>query len=314
MRAVRASGDGGVTVVDVEPTIPAHATDPVRVRVRSCGICGSDLHLAAWNLPVTLGHEFAGVLDDGTAVAVQPNVWCGECDRCLAGETQLCRTGLTRMHGVSVDGGLADEVIVDRSCLVPLPTGVDAEIGALVEPLAVAGHALRRVVLEPGARILVIGGGSIGLALAGVARAQAVDVDLSARYAHQHEAGERLGARLAVADEYDVVVDAAGSQASLDDAVTRVRPGGTIVVAATYWEPVSFGTDLLGKEVHVVPAAMYGHDHGIREFDLAAEVLAAHPDLGDVLVSHRFPLDDAAEAFRVSGDRASGAIKVVLGP
>jgi threonine dehydrogenase-like Zn-dependent dehydrogenase len=147
-----------------------------------------------------------------------------------------------------------------------------------------------------------------------VARAQAVDVDLSARYAHQHEAGERLGARLAVADEYDVVVDAAGSQASLDDAVTRVRPGGTIVVAATYWEPVSFGTDLLGKEVHVVPAAMYGHDHGRREFDLAAEVLAAHPDLGDVLVSHRFPLDDAAEAFRVSGDRASGAIKVVLEP
>jgi 2-desacetyl-2-hydroxyethyl bacteriochlorophyllide A dehydrogenase len=301
-------------VVDVEPTVPAHATDPVRVRVRSCGICGSDLHLAAWNLPVTLGHEFAGVLDDGTAVAVQPNVWCGECDRCLAGETNLCRTGLTRMHGVSVDGGLADEVIVDRSCLVPLQAGLGAEIGALVEPLAVAGHALRRVALEPGARILVIGGGSVGLALAGVARAHAVDVDLSARYAHQREAGERLGARLTVADEYEVVVDAAGSQASLDDAVTRVRPGGTVVVAGTYWEPVSFGTDLLGKEVNVVPAAMYGHDHGVREFDLAAEVLAARPELADVLVSHRFPLDDAAEAFRVSGDRASGAIKVVLGP
>jgi len=314
MRAVRASGDGGVRVVDVEPTVPAHATDPVRVRVRSCGICGSDLHLAAWNLPVTLGHEFAGVLDDGTAVAVQPNVWCGECDRCLAGETNLCRTGLTRLHGVSVDGGLADEVIVDRSCLVPLPTGVGAEIGALVEPLAVAGHAVRRVELEPGARILVIGGGSIGLALVGVAQANAVDVDLSARYPHQREAGERLGARLVVADEYDVVVDAAGSQASLDDAVTRVRPGGTVVVAATYWDPVSFGTDLLGKEVHVVPAAMYGHDHGVREFDLAAELLAARPELADVLVSHRFALDDAAEAFRVSGDRASGAIKVVLGP
>jgi threonine dehydrogenase-like Zn-dependent dehydrogenase len=286
----------------------------VRVRVRSCGICGSDLHLAAWNLPVTLGHEFAGVLDDGTAVAVQPNVWCGECDRCLAGETNLCRTGLTRMHGVSVDGGLADEVIVDRSCLVPLPAGVGAEIGALVEPLAVAGHALRRVELEPGARILVIGGGSIGLALVGVAQAHSVDVDLSARYPHQREAGEQLGARLVVADEYDVVVDAAGSQASLDDAVTRVRPGGTVVVAATYWDPVSFGTDLLGKEVHVVPAAMYGHDRGAREFDLAAEVLAARPELADVLVSHRLALDDAAEAFRVAGDRASGAIKVVLGP
>ena len=186
-------------MVDVEPTVPAHATDPVRVRVRSCGICGSDLHLAAWNLPVTLGHEFAGILDDGTAVAVQPIVWCGECDRCRAGETQLCRTGLTRLHGVSVDGGLADEVIVDRSCLVPLPDGVDPELGALVEPLAVAGHALGRVPLDAGARILVIGGGSIGLAIAGIARVRGVDVDLAARHDHQHAAGERLGARRSLA-------------------------------------------------------------------------------------------------------------------
>jgi threonine dehydrogenase-like Zn-dependent dehydrogenase len=77
---------------------------------------------------------------------------------------------------------------------------------------------------------------------------------------------------------------------------------------------VQFGTGLLGKEVTVIPATMYGHHHGVREFELAAEMLAAHPDLGDVLVSHRFGLDDASEAFRVSGDRASGAIKVVLEP
>jgi threonine dehydrogenase-like Zn-dependent dehydrogenase len=282
--------------------------------VRSCGICGSDLHLAAWNIAVTLGHEFAGVLDDGTAVAVQPNVWCGECDRCLAGETQLCRTGLARLHGVSVDGGLADEVIVDRSCLVALPPGVDADVGALVEPLAVAGHALGRVTLEAGARVLIIGGGSIGLALVAVAGVRGIDVDLSARYHHQHEAGEQLGARRELADEYEVVVDAAGTQSSLDDAVAHVRPGGTIVVAATYWDPVSFGSGLLGKEAHVVPASMYGHVHGTREFDTAATLLAARPEIADALVSHRFGLDDAAEAFRTSQDRASGAIKILLGP
>jgi threonine dehydrogenase-like Zn-dependent dehydrogenase len=314
MRAVRATGEGGVGVVEVGTSIPEHALDPVRVRVRSCGICGSDLHLAAWNIPVTLGHEFAGVLDDGTAVAVQPNVWCGECDRCVAGDTQLCRTGLSRLHGVSVDGGLADEVIVDRSGLVALPVGVGPELGALVEPLAVAEHALARVPLSAGARLLVVGGGSIGLSLVAVAQARGVDVDLSARYAHQHEAGERLGAGRELLDEYDVVVDAAGSQSSLDDAVTRVRPGGTIVVAATYWDPVSFGSALLGKEAHVVPASMYGHRHGTREFDVAAATLAARPEIADALVSHRFGLDDAAEAFRVSGDRSAGAIKVVLGP
>ncbi len=237
--------------------MPAHATDPVRVRVRSCGICASDLHLAAWNLPVTLGHEFAGVLDDGTPVAVQPNAWCGECDRCRAGETELCRLGADRLHGVSVDGGLADEVVVDRRCVVPLPDGIDLAIGALVEPLAVGTHAAGRVGVEPGDRVLVIGGGSIGLATVAALGARGIDVDLVARHPHQRAGGELLGAGVRLtdkggadtgsADEYGAVVDAAGTQSSLDDAVARVRPGGTIVVVATYWEPVTIGAALLTR-------------------------------------------------------------------
>ena len=110
------------------------------------------------------------------------------------------------------------------------------------------------------------------------------------------------------------MVDAAGTQSSLDDAVARVRPGGTIVVAATYWDPVSFGSGLLSKEARVIPATMYGHDHGVREFATAAALLAARPEIADTLVTHRYGLDDAAEAFRTAGDRASGAIKVVLAP
>jgi len=314
MRAVRASGDGGIAVVDVEPRAPAHATDPVRVRVRSCGICASDLHLAQWNLPVTLGHEFAGVLDDGSAVAVQPNAWCGECDRCLAGATQLCRVGASRLHGVSVDGGLADEVIVDRRCLVPLAPGVDPTIGALVEPLAVGTHAAGRVDVEPGDRVLVIGGGSIGLTTVAALDARGVDVDLVARHPQQRAGGELLGAGAGLADEYGAVVDAAGTQSSLDDAVARVRPGGAVVVVATYWDPVSIDAALLTKEVRIVPSAMYGHEHGQSEFEAAAALLAVRPEMVDALVHHRFGLDDAAEAFRVAGDRATGAIKVVLEP
>jgi threonine dehydrogenase-like Zn-dependent dehydrogenase len=315
---VRANGDGGVALVDVDPVAPAHATDPVRVRVRSCGICASDLHLARWNLPVTLGHEFAGVLDDGTAVAVQPNAWCGECDRCLAGETQLCRHGASRLHGVSVDGGLADEVVVDRRCLVPLPAGVDAAIGALVEPLAVGTHAAGRVDVEPGDRVLVIGGGSIGLTAVAALGARGLDVDLVARHPHQRASGELLGAGAHLGEEYAAVVDAAGTQSSLDEAVARVRPGGAVVVVATYWEPVTIGSALLTKEARIVPSAMYGHtghEHGgASEFEGAATLLAARPEVVDALVHHRFGLDDAAHAFHVAGDRAAGAIKVVLVP
>jgi threonine dehydrogenase-like Zn-dependent dehydrogenase len=315
---VRAAGDGGVEVVDVDAVAPAHAVDPVRVRVRSCGICASDLHLAAWNLPVTLGHEFAGVLDDGTAVAVQPNAWCGECDRCRAGETQLCRVGSSRLHGVSVDGGLADEVIVDRRGLVPLAPGVDPAIGALVEPLAVGTHAAGRVEVDPGERVLVIGGGSIGLTTVAALRARGLDVDLVARHPQQLAGGELLGAGSELADEYGAVVDAAGTQSSLDDAVARVRPGGAVVVVATYWDPVSIDAALLTKEVRIVPSAMYGHPghlHGdASEFEAAAALLAARPEVVDALVHHRFGLDDASEAFRVAGDRAAGAVKVLLEP
>ena len=311
---MRASGDGGVAVVDVDVTAPAHATEPVRVRVRSCGICASDLHLAAWNLPVTLGHEFAGVLDDGTPVAVQPNAWCGTCDRCRAGETNLCRTGGARLHGVSLDGGLADEVIVDRRSVVPLPAGIDPSVGALVEPLAVGMRAVHRAAAAPGDRVLVIGGGSIGLAVVAAARASGLDVDLAARHPHQRAAGELLGASARLGEEYGVVVDAAGTQGSLDDAVERVRPGGAVVVVATYWEPVTIGTALLTKEVRLVPSAMYGHDHGPSEFEGAATLLANRPEVVDALVHHRFGLDDAPEAFRVAGDRVAGAIKVVLEP
>jgi threonine dehydrogenase-like Zn-dependent dehydrogenase len=315
---VRANGDGGVAVIDVDPVAPAHATDPVLVRVRSCGICASDLHLAEWNLPVTLGHEFAGVLDDGTAVAVQPNAWCGACDRCLAGETQLCRHGASRLHGVSVDGGLADEVIVDRRCLIALPPGVDEHVGALVEPLAVGTHAAGRVDAVPGDRVLVIGGGSIGLTSVAALGARGFTVDLVARHPHQRAAGEQLGAAANLLDEYAAVIDAAGTQSSLDEAVVRVRPGGAVVVVATYWDPVTIDSALLTKEVRIVPSAMYGHtshDHGgASEFEAAARLLAARPEVVDALVHHRFGLDDAPEAFRVAGDRAAGAVKVLLEP
>jgi threonine dehydrogenase-like Zn-dependent dehydrogenase len=223
---------------------------------------------------------------------------------------------------VSLDGGLADEVVVDRRCLVPLNPSVDPAIGALVEPLAVGTHAAGRVQVEAGDRVLVIGGGSIGLATVAALGARGLDVDLVARHPHQRAGGELLGAAPGAADEYGAVVDAAGTQSSLDDAISRVRPGGTVVVVATYWEPVTIGAALLTKEVRIVPSAMYGHPAhdghahagSMSEFEAAAALLAARPEVVDALVHHRFGLDDAPEAFRVAGDRAAGAIKVLLEP
>jgi threonine dehydrogenase-like Zn-dependent dehydrogenase len=287
----------------------------VRVRVRSSGICGSDLHLAAMGaLPVTLGHEFAGLLDDGTPVAVCPMVPCGACDQCRGGREQLCRTLTQRIYGVSLDGGLADLAYVDERCLLPLPDGVDVADGALVEPLAVALHGIRRAGMAPGQRVLVVGGGSIGLATVAVARHLGLEVDLAARHPAQRERGSALGAGEPGPPEYDAVVDAAGTQSALDRCVEAVVPGGVIVAVATYWDPVTVGYGLLGKEARLVPASMYGHRHGDRDFIAAGEMLAARPEVAGLLVTHRLPLDEGARAFSVAADRAQGAVKVLVEP
>ena len=295
--------------------LPDRDGDGVRVRVRSSGICGSDLHLAAMGaLPVTLGHEFAGLLDDGTPVAVCPMVPCGTCDQCLAGREQLCRTLTQRIYGVSLDGGLADLAYVDDRCLLPLPDGVDVADGALVEPLAVALHGIRRADLAPGQRVLVVGGGSIGLATVAAARHLGFEVDLAARHPAQRERGAALGAGEPDPVEYDAVVDAAGTQSALDRAVEAVVPGGVIVALATYWEPVTVGYGLLGKEARLVPASMYGHRHGDRDFIEAGEMLAARPEVAGLLVTHRLPLDEGARAFSLAAERAQGAVKVLVEP
>ncbi len=309
MRGLRATGDG-VRVVPTEPS-----GEGVRVRVARSGICGSDLHLASFGpSAVTLGHEFCGHLDDGTAVAVRPVVACGRCPRCREGQDQQCSTALGTLYGVTRDGGLADEAWVDPSCATPLPDGLRLDHAVLVEPVAVALHGLHRAGVEDGMRVLVLGAGPIGLCAVAVAGLLGTAVDLEARRSRRLAAGERLGARVATAPEYDVVVDAAGTQGSLDRAVALVRPGGTVAVLGTYWSPVALGLGFQMKEVTLLPAFVYGHHHGVGEFEEAARLLARLPDLAEVLVTHEFALDDAVEAFRVAGDRHEDAIKVVLRP
>ena len=137
------------------------------------------------------------------------------------------------MYGISLDGGLADEVWVDPACARVIPAGLALDHACLVEPLAVALHGIHRAGVEPGARVLVIGAGPIGLCTIAAARALGAGVDLVANHAFRVEAGERLGAGTAAATDYDIVLDAAGTQGSMDRAFELVRPGGTIGVLGT---------------------------------------------------------------------------------
>ncbi len=311
MRAVRCP-EGIPTVVDVpEPT-----GDGVLVTVASAGICGSDLHLLSFSLPATFGHEFAGTLADGTPVAVEPIDPCHVCDACIDGNTQLCVRGPSMAFGVGRDGGMAEKVLVPTSSIARLPVGVEASNGCLVEPLAVAVHGVRRGNIRGSHRVAVIGGGTIGQTALVVAQQTGAKVDLSARHERQIEAATRLGAGSLDGNGYDVVIEAAGTASALAEAADRCRPGGTIVLLGSYWDgTVEMPGMAIGmKELTLVPAVMYGRSGPSRDVDVAATILAQRPELSDIIVTHRFPLDAAVEAFAVAADRSAGAIKVVLEP
>ncbi len=311
MRAVRCQGNA-IRVVEV----PRPVGDGVRVRVKAAGICGSDLHLLGRIQGVTLGHEIAGVTDDGTAVAVEPLSPCRRCAPCQRGDYNLCVRGAAIVHGIAKDGGMADELRVPEAALAPLPTGVKTRDASLVEPLSVALHGLRRASLCAGERVLIIGGGAIGLCALAAAKDAGAQVALLARHDAQREAALRLGAHLAEAEgEYDLVIEAAGSESALAEAVRRAKPGARICVVGSYWQPVTLpGMALCMKEVNLIPASMYGRAAGVRDIERAVALLAAQPEIARTLITHRFPLDAAAEAFAVAAERDAGAIKVVLEP
>jgi 2-desacetyl-2-hydroxyethyl bacteriochlorophyllide A dehydrogenase len=309
MRAVRSTSDGPSVVEVDEPT-----GDGLLLEVTSSSICGTDLAFFGLGpLDFTFGHEFAGFVD-GVAYAVEPTLYCGSCSQCQTGFTQRC-SGEHSNLGIFVDGGLADRIRVPQQNLVALPAGLDVRDACLVEPGAVAWHGVQSARIAPGERVVIVGGGSIGLLAAAALRCEGHAVDVDVRHPHQRAAAERLGGG-APSGSYDVVIEAAGSDSGIARCAELASPGGRVILLGVYPQAVPVpGTLSLIRELSWTFAMAYGRDSdGVREVDRVAAMLAADPEIAETLITHRFPLDDAAEAIRVAGDRAAGAIKVVLQP
>ena len=311
MKAVR-SVEGGVAVVDVDE--PPGAGELLDMRATS--ICGSDLSYIRFGSRFILGHELAGVREDGTAVVVEAIYGCMECDQCVQGAYNLCATHGQRALGMTADGGMAEQFRAPTARLVPLPPGLDVRDAALVEPASVSWHALRLADTGSGKRVAVVGAGALGLlAVAGACQLGGEEVTLVARHPHQREAGERLGARVDPEGLYDVVVEAAGTPASLARCGELVAPGGTIVVLGVHFGPVQLDwMPLFHREARLIPSLGYCAHEGGREMEDAASMLADDPEIVRTLITHRFPIEDAEEAFRVASDKTVGTIRVVIEP
>ena len=284
--------------------------------MKATSICGSDLSYIRFGSRAILGHELAGVREDGTAVVVEAIYGCMECAQCARGAYNLCPTHGQRALGISADGGMAEQFRAPAARLVPLPPGLDVRDASIVEPAAVSWHALRLAGTGPGTRVAVVGAGALGCSPwpGPVASARRRSPSRPATPTRRKPAS--AWARVSIPTGCTTSSSRRrGPQASLARCGELVAPGGTIVVLGVHFGPVQLDwMPLFHKEARVIPSLGYCAHDGGREMEDAAAMLADDPDIARTLITHRFPIEDAAEAFRVASDRASGAVRVVIEP
>lgn len=321
----------------LEREIPGLAPDEVLVKVKASAICGSDLHIArglhpSAPLPVTIGHEFSGDIVAvgsqvttarvGERVTVEPSIVCGKCDACRHGEYSYCEhISFTYRNG---DGAMADYVVVKEPYVYELPDYLSYETGALVEPLAVATHAVRRAGISLGETVLIIGAGAIGMMVAAMCRragaSQIIIADFSDnRLAMALEVGatvavnsgkvdlEQEVARLTGGKGVDKSFECVGRESCFNQAIMTLKRNGTATIVGIYEKPiVQFpASRLVTHEIHIQGAQSYCWDFPIA--------IAAARDLPmQKFITHTFPLDQLQQALDTALDPKSGSIKVVV--
>lgn len=322
---------GKDTIAVRETDSPRPGAGEVLVRVRACGVCGSDLHFYDGSFPIapniSMGHEYAGEVAElgegveriavGDRMAVEPALRCARCEYCTSGRYHLCR----KRDFTPKNGAMAEYITVPAYTLYKLPDGVDFEIGALTEPLAVAIHGLHLVNVRAGERVLVMGAGTIGLMTVLAARAMGAEVIAIYRHDHQGEAATRVGATRVVRDGetagleregIDVVVETVGGKApTISQALGIVRPGGRISVLGIFTQTATINAlGLALKEVTMAGGIQYCRPGLRSDYDTALAILRDNTKRARSIISHRFPLAEAGQAFATAADKSTKSLKV----
>lgn len=312
---IRAVGDIAVETVDD----PTPATGEVVVRVAACGLCGTDLHILdgefAPSLPIVPGHELAGTvvavgpgippsvrIAEGDRVAVDPSLYCHRCHYCRSGHSNLCENW--GAIGVTVAGAAAEYVAVPAANCVRLPEHVDTADATLIEPLACAVRGYDVVRNQMGSHVLIYGAGTMGLMMLQLAlRAGAATVDVVDVNASRLVTARKLGPEHAVTDAaelerpygWELVVDATGNVAAIQDGLDRVGPGGTFL---------QFGVAEAAARATIDPFRIYNKEITItgsmavlHSYERAAELFAAGVLDPTIYVTDRYPLDRYADAI-----------------
>jgi len=319
---------------------PRPAAGEIGVAIRASGICGSDVHgfsgaTGRRRIGVVMGHEAAGVVDEvgagvtsvrvGDRVVLRSILSCGRCDRCSHGQPNVCldRQGL----GMHIDGAYAERVVVPEAMAVPLPETLSFEAGSLVEPLAVAMHAVNLTPFELRDSVVIVGAGPIGLlTLLAARRRGAGTIIVTDRDSHRLEVARRLGADHAIdvgstdpvaaveaatsGRGADAVFEAVGIAATVAQSVAVARPGGQVTWIGNSATEVPLPMQqLVTRELTV--RGSYGY---VDEFAGAIDALATGWIDAGSLIECVAGLDEGEDLFRQLAAGSLSAVKVVLVP
>ncbi len=304
------------------------------VKVGRCGICGSDLHMtedAAYGCKHgdVLGHEFAGEVvalgkgvteqKVGDLVSVIPLKSCGHCEYCRKGAVQWCTN-----FGLQ-GGGYAEYAVTKPNQCVPLPSDLSLADGAIIEPLAVALHGINLSGMKTGDKVLVLGAGPIGLAVAFWARRYgAAKVAVQDISTYQEQRALDMGADLFVVDpedpvgsaeeglggKADIVFECVGIPGLIAQAVDQVKPAGTILLLGLCTKPDTFNSfAMLSKEVRLVTSAFFT----VPEYEATLRALEDGAEAPRLLVTDTISLSDTPDVFESLKHRTEQC-KVLIAP
>lgn len=338
MKAIILRGPNDFSLEETPDPVPT--SEEVEIKVFVTGICGTDMNLirgrySAATYPLIPGHETVGEILNapgdstwrpGDRVTVFPAFGCRQCDACKAGRIAHCPEAKT-VGVLRPDGYFSERIVAHADRIFRLPEDMEDEDGAMVEPTAVAVHAVQRGQMEPGAKVVVIGGGTIGLLAAQVARAYgASEVVISEPISDRRAVAKELGFALTcnplednlesfVLDnigKVDVVYDIVGTDKTLSESEEMLRPDGhLVIVALPHGENPSIPYhQVFSKELKVIGSRTYF----MKDFPEAINLLGAKKVEVKPLLGKTLPLGQLAQAAELLEKQPEKYIKILVSP
>ena len=301
-----------------EAEMPQRAPGFSLLRVRNIGICGTDIHAFAGNQPFfsyprILGHELAVEIVEsdtfatGELATIIPYFNCTSCGACAADKPNCCES--LQVFGVHIDGGMREYIVVEDRYILP-GKGLTAEELALVEPLSIAAHGLRRAVLKTGEKVLVMGAGPIGLFTILLAKIQGALVEVAEpNQARLQFCLDHLGVTEASSTAYSTVIDATGNLQAIESGFAKMAHGGKYVLIGLQKQSISFSHPEFHKREATL---MSSRNATIEDFRYVMDLLRNGKIQAGMFVSHRFGKNQLLDIFTKINEPGAQVIKAMI--